>query len=310
MSIDQPDFGFAMLGPSRLPSVWERRSTLGNDNGVTTPTAPPSNLTGTTYKGKFFPRGCRCFLRGFRVYCKRTGAGTLTLAFSPQQGMGEIGTAVVTPGADWDWHAGLLEQFWNYDSMFVWVKSCDADVSFGYDVTSPYDGWHSTDNGVKWWHENRRYFIRILAYGLTAGDVPVSGIVNTIQIPSSSDTRLYKATNLDSDNPFVLKTIDGSGEIEYLVFKNSAETDSQYTTLGIYCDGKLAFQWAFSVLNDRGFTATTPAIQLLKYGADADCVMNITLKISFKRQLVIKAQRKAGAPTQATYLEGLVNLIT
>jgi len=48
----------------------------------------------------------------------------------------------------------------------------------------PYDGHHSADVGATWSDTAIRPFIRAVFTGETPGDVPVSGTVNTIEIPS------------------------------------------------------------------------------------------------------------------------------
>ena len=178
----------------------ERRTTSRNDNEVTTPTPPPSSATGATYRGKFFPRAMRGMLRSIYCYCKRTAAGTLTVAYAPYPGASEVGSVTITPGAAWDWKYGNIFTMWNYDGLFIWIKSCDADVSWGYDVGPPNDQYISVDAGVTWYGQSNRLFVRPRHEGQTVGDVPVSGFVNVKDIDTSINVPIdIKVQTVDLD---------------------------------------------------------------------------------------------------------------
>lgn len=281
----------------------ERRATITNDNGVPTPSAPPSNLTATTYKGKFFPRGCRGYLRGFRVYCKRTGAGTLTLAFSPQQGMGEIGTVVITPTSSWDWTGGFLTQFWNYDSMFVWVKACSADVSFGYDEVLPSDGWSSSDSGVTWTNEVRRYFIRALGYGLTVGDVPVSGTVNNIPIPNASSVVAPGTFEVPTSTVTEVVNAEGVGKLLFLYVRFHFEEVAPTTLIEITVDGGTPhiFDYWANLYQE-------PPVKVAQAGDTATWFL-ITLPYEFKRSFRVRVYHEEGNTKNVT-VRVVLNLIS
>jgi len=286
----------------------ERRSTtISNDNGVTSPTAPPSNAN-DTFRGKFFPRGMRGMLESLRIYCKRTGAGTVTLAYSPHPSMGEIGTVEITPDADWDWKYTTIRKMWSYDSLFVWVKSCDADVSYGYDNGTPPDWYKSVDSGVTWYGEAYRLFVSIKMYGETVGDIPVSGTINTIQVPSESQTQLLASNATLPTSETTLKEVDGAGHTEYLQFRVAAKADSHKTIIRVYCDGNKAFEWSFADMSGEGYTASTQGISLTNYGVDAKCSAQVMFKFNFTWLLKITMEAVTTAD-QVVIVEGLVNLI-
>ena len=275
----------------------ERRSTLSNDNGVTTPTAPPLSLTGTAFKGKFFPRGCRGYLREFHVYCKRTGAGKLTLAFSPQMGMGEIATVNVIPSADWDWTKAWLRRFWNYDSMFVWVKSCDVDVSYGYDTTIPTDAYISDDSGASWYEEERRYFIRVYIIGETIGDIPVSGTINTIEIPSVGTEAKGEGVVVPNVTSTTVVTMEGAGtlvELRLILSTVIVPSDAVLYAVSFFADDLPA-----SVMDNRdltqSITATSGRNSVGEFWQGVDqTIMNIRLPIKFTRKLDVKLFQSTG----------------
>jgi hypothetical protein len=226
--------------------------------------------------------------------------------------MGSVITVTITPSTAWNWYGANVFRFWNYDSLFIWPSAVGADVSIGYEATTPDDCFASTDSGVTWFGEYARYFYRIDHQAETVGDLPVSGTVNTIEIPSQSVERLYTVYNTLPDNDTVIKTIDGAGYSEYLEFRVNAVAKGESTAFKVLCDGVIAFFWSFKSLNDQGYGASTPGISLIKYLADGICVAHVTLKFAFKRQLQIQARADGhilGGGIPDFYCEGMVNLI-
>lgn len=214
MSYDDRDWGPRTLGPTSYGSVLERRDVLWNDGNPAPPAAPPAIYTGVTHYSKFFTRGCRGKLDYLEIYCIRTAAGTLDISFSPHPCLGPLYTVTVTPGAAWAWVVQTFYEMWNYDSMFLWVSRCDADVSYGADFGTPYDGHRSTDGGATWAALDRRFYIRAHMYGETPGDVPISGIVNTIEIPAvAGEVAAGNAVACASGGYTVLCEADGAGTL-------------------------------------------------------------------------------------------------
>lgn len=308
MSIDQPDFGFAMLGPNRLPSIWERRSIARNDQDILAPAAPDNWVQGATFKGKFFPRGMRGVIEQFHVYCYRTAAGTMDLCISPHPVMGPLYTITVTPGAAWAWVASVFRQMWNYDSLFIWVNRCDADVYYAFDTLGPYDGRTSADTGATWQAELRRYYFRPEYTGQTAGDVPVSGTLNIIKIPATASERFYKAEALDALETFTFVDLYGAGELLYVMFFLIAGSSSELSLMSIYCDDQVipSFRWNGFDLNVYGYVATTPGIQLLKYGVGEQIVVQTVLPFNWRRHLEIIINAR---PAGVYRVEGAANLL-
>ncbi len=205
-----------MGGQNSQDSILERRSMLWNDNEVEAPDAPPSFWTGVEDKGKFFPRGCRGHIETIWVYCRRGAAGDIRLSYSPHPSFGRFGTFTITPGADWAWVPVTVNRFWDYDSLFIWLWDVDADVEWGYDVALPYDGWESPDDEATWAAGDYRPFIRVVIKGETPGDVPVSGIVNTIALPKHTTA----SSPLDEfevpGNGSAERVFFGAGKVHYV----------------------------------------------------------------------------------------------
>jgi len=280
---------------------------LRNDNGVTTPTAPPNSVTNTTYKGKHFPRGCRGSVDWISIYCKRTGSGTLTLSVAPYPGAGAVWTIAITPGSSWDWKSGTVNKMWNYDSMFIWVSACSSDVSYGRDSTVPTDAFTSADSGVTWAAEAYRYFIWVGSRGQTVGDLPVSGTLNTIEIPSISAERMYASQTVTGGaGEVTMKEVLGAGASVFLLISVSAATNSHNAQLKVYCDGVCVWFFTPYGLNGDGFTASTMPIALLKYAENGDCIVFLTLPFKFRRSLKLTI---AVSTSTGCWIDGTANLL-
>ena len=273
------------------------KNDFSNDNGVTTPTAPPQNRTNTTYYGKWFMRGCTGHLYLFRIYCKRTGAGTLKLGYTIAPGMGEIGEVTITPGADWDWKYAILNKLWQYDSLFIYIKSCSADVSWGFDTEGDHDCLQSPDSGVTWTPLGERLFIRVeVRYGTIP--ITVGGIVNNIPIPSTATGGGGTAIAVPDSTETTIFSIDGSGTINRLAI----HTGHDEVEIRIYVDG---VQWETNALtgnsplmglhlNQYSYAASTPQVQLLEYNLNGFCRFNITIQIEFQRNITVTAYHEQG----------------
>jgi hypothetical protein len=171
--------------------------------GAYTDTAnSPGNYSGVStggyinaYYGKFFPRGCRGFVHAIAVYINNTAGAQKTVNFGvgAYPGCPELWTfSVVQAASTSGVVAALIGKFWNYDGMFIYRKDTDANVTILYDSTAPADLYISTDSGVTWanayWSSGivRRLGIYMLYSGQTVGDMPVSGTLNVVILPTES----------------------------------------------------------------------------------------------------------------------------
>lgn len=286
----------------------ERQSTISN-NGET-----PSNYsfaTGDTRRGKFYPRGCRGFLNKIQAYCQDTGSsgGTVSIYLSPFPSMGYVKTADITVPASGsaDWRDVVFDIMWNFDSMFIYYKTSSDEIKVAYDLGTPVDYYYTAD-GVTWSFSSQRFWLKAFMKGETVGDIPVSGTINNIEIPSTSDTRLLAVEALTEDVTTTAITINGSGHTEFILMDIPAQEFSHETLLKVYCDGNLCFQDNPSGLDTLGFTGSTPKISLVKYTADGICAILLTLRFEFKRKLEIKLLN--GSANQSNVrVTGVVNLI-
>ena len=284
----------------------EDRRTLSNKG--TTPTW--NYVIGTGRIGKFFPRGCRGFINTIDVYCKDAAAagGTITVYISPHPSMGYIATADVTVDAEQpaQWKSATFNRMWNYDSMFIFVVCSSTLVQFGIDTVENPDQYISTDGGATWTAQDSRPWFRVVMKAMTVGDLPVSGTLNTIQIPHASDERLYVEGTVGTSTTTV-KDVYGAGVTQQLLFRFDAADASHTSDILLYCDGKLVFFWGINLLSAAGYNATTPCIQLLKYAENGFCSVQVDIKFEFQRHFRIRIN--AGAADTGYKVEGVVNLI-
>lgn len=287
-------------------AIYERRSTLSNDNGITTPTAPPSSFTGTSGHGKFFSRGCMGFIKNLQIYCKHTGEGKITLAVGISQSIPEIYTVTITPSSSWNWK-GLdvfeaLKKFWFFDKMLIWVKSIDADVSIGYDEVGDLDYWYSDDNGVTWTEGNNRLFIRVSMKAQTIGDI-IPSTINTIAIPTvTTDSTALGVPVPTGVAETSLTKIEGAGVVQRITICISHSA----VLFKFYIDGialkeatLLGQSFAPTYLNEQKYDVSTPQIQLMVYTAEGTCRFNITIPFEFHRSFEVKAFQTTGVEQTA-----------
>jgi hypothetical protein len=205
----------------------------------------------------------------------------------------------------------LIREMWDYDSLFVWVYTCDADVSWAWDAVLPYDGHLSGDLGATWAAGAFRPFIRVVYAGETPGDVPVSGIVNTIKIPSTNALMadVYDV-NVPTGVTTTICTFDGAGVLTQATIQiednNLAVPTSPWT--GIYyrmiiaADGAAGF-W----VENRDLTQSSVAtfgrsscgefmMEMAPASGKNWLIMNLRVPIEFRRSLILNFYHRAGAP--------------
>jgi hypothetical protein len=275
----------------------ERQSTLAN-NGATATMASQCLY----YKrGKFFPRGCRGFIRSIEIYCDNAGSAshTFTIKISPMPGMGPIATFTLSVPAysGAAWRAVTVGRFWNYDSLFIWVSSDDdAYGRLGFDTDAPSDYYQSTDE-VSWVPYGYRFWFRVNMAGETVGDLPVSGTVNTIAIPSVSAIMKMGGVSIPVGVETSVVKVNGCGECDMMICEVAAASYSHQTYFFVYCDGQHALTLSPIDLYLWGFTASSPGFSLLKYTTNGDCYFAVTKKLCFRRSLEVTAKNQYAGQT-------------
>lgn len=305
----QPDYHGTVLGPRVVPATHERRTTVLNDSKQTDG-APPANRSADDF-GKFFPRGMRGTLEEIQLYALGNAVDTVDVNISPQPGLGPTYTTQITPGAAWGWVDAAFNVMWNYDSMYVWVDECDVAVFWGYDTEKPYDGHRTTDGGVTFTDRDERPYIRIVMSGETAGDVPVSGTVNVIEVPSvAGEITAGSVVNVATDSWTTIASSVGAGTmIEAVVQFHTAVAPTKGATPAavVYAVQIRADYLDAGYAGNRDLTQseTAPLGQSSKgefwqtYTVDpldGDTWIKLRVAIKFRRALSIRAYHSSGAP--------------
>jgi len=265
----------------------EERRTIANNGATATLTANNK----TYLRGKFFPRGCRGFIRRVQIYCDNqdTTGHVFTVRIAPMPGMGAIIEKDLTlpGGVGADWRIVVINALWPYDSLFIWVQSdSDAYGRLGYDAGSPPDYFFSTDGEI-WTADSYRYWFRVELTGQTVGDLPVSGTVNAVLLPSSISRVDSGTVTVGAGSYETLASIEGAGEMISCLLQ-AGHSNIVYK---VYCDGALASQFSFNDLNDASFAADTPSLSLLKYtSGTGDNRLWDVRPFSFRRKLQIVAE--------------------
>lgn len=294
MGSGQPDYAGTILGPRVVPATNERRTTVFNDSDLTSG-APPLNRSAIDY-GKFFPRGMRGALEEIPIYCLGNAVDTLTVSISPYPGMGPLYSATITPPAVWGWVNAAFNVMWNYDSMYVWIRVCEATVFWAYDNTvKPFDGHHTADSGATFTDLDERPFIRVIMTGETAGDVPISGIINNIKIPNSSSQYLGSNIDIPMGVETLTNRIRGAGYVDLMIMSTTAVAAAGATCFVVYCDGAKAWEWGYVDMNNWGFNDDTQPMSLLTYAVDGQNYMMITKKFEFRRLFELYAYNNFAA---------------
>lgn len=267
----------------------ERRSTLSNHGA----SASYASMTGTTRRGKFFPRGCRGFLNAATLNCKDDGAagGTITVYLSPYIGAGYVrtGTITVPAGGAADWRNASILKMWEYDSLFVWWVCSSADIKVGYDSGEPYDSHFSTDSGATWNQDSYRFWVRVYMRALSVGDLPVSGTLNTIPISLAAAEHVDDSVAITVNVETTIISVDGMGYCEYIRFHAHEEADSHVTFIEVRCDGVEAYHKSLSTMSSDGFTTSTPGVSLTAYAENGRCVCVLTTRFEFTRLFEVAA---------------------
>jgi hypothetical protein len=188
-----------------------------------------------------------------------------------------------------DWRSITINRFWNYDSMFIYVLGDSSSYPrVVYDTGSPADYYYSSDE-VIWYFTAYRFWFRAVLSGETVGDLPVSGTVNTVDVPTVSSQLKSGNISISAGVETTVVSVKGAGFCDMIMCAVIAATSAEETDFRVYCDGNLAFAYKPSELNTNGFTASTPGVSLLKYAANGYCCFVITKRFSFRRLLELKA---------------------
>jgi len=265
----------------------EERRNIGNNGG--TPTMFAVGVS--TFRGKFFPRGMRGFIDRIKIWCDNSDSAShsLYIYVAPQPGMGRVFDAsiVVSAGAAGDWRSALIRRFWNYDSMFIYILADNANYPrVGYDEGTPYDAYFSSDEAT-WTTDNKRFWIRVEMTGETVGDLPVSGTVNTVQVPSASTYVDSGIKTVGAGVTATLATVNGAGNSMWILCWSSNE----YMTFEVYVDGELQLYFApYDLHSHFCDVGNGVGVSLTMWDTtNGNYAFMVTIPFPFRRKIEVKA---------------------
>jgi hypothetical protein len=284
-----------------------RRQTIAN-----VPTTHTAYDWATSFRmGKFYPRGCRGFINYVYYYGSSSGGtGTVTLGFAPYPGGPRITTATITLPATAALAYAQPNYFWNYDGCFIYEISSTGTCYGDYDTSEPYDSftWYNDQwirvlyvNGA--W-ANGRIAISMGAEGLTVGEIPVSGTLNTIAIPNTVGSISHPAHSaINGGTTYdLLATIYGAGELCGLNAYTQQDAGSTVTDaaqiIGIVVDGttyEIKASDVISVSRSNVVGSAAPFILTHITAASNIYAWAITKNIPFQKSLRIYARNNAAA---------------
>jgi len=133
------------------------------------------------------------------------------------------------------WVSVAIRRFWNYDSLFIYNKDpYSTELQIGYWDTGEEDGFYMYAT-ERWYVDWQRSAYRMKVSALSIGDIPVSGMVNSILVPSSSLESRSGSVLVPAGSPAMLLDFYGQGRscfiglwADYARMEFSILPDGQY----------------------------------------------------------------------------------
>ena len=266
----------------------EQRITLKNNASQYT------DLINHKYIAKFFVHRARGHLHSVKVYVKNTDTAnaqtiSVAIAIRPNTNIMLSKTKTIDAGFE-GWVEVFFDKWWNYDTMFV-VVLLPSEVQVAVDDGYPRDGWYSDATTYDFLNLPYRPWIQVLMYCSTIGDLPVSGTVNTIQLPNLAGAAGGTLTYVAPDSEQDLAYITAAGVAKYI---------------RLYQDGGSPSDVRFRIVVDDNDLMSFTIADLIKYQSDVgvgegivvtryDTTNNkyavmITIPIDFQKRLEIYAR--------------------
>lgn len=299
---DHPDWWRPIGGQNSQDSTLERRSLVWNDSGIVDGVVPPGFYTVSSTPSKFFTRGCRGKIERIEAYCAGAWANGLIIRYSPHPCIGPYNQVNITPLAGWSWQGVNVREMWNYDSLFIWIYAFQPGVMCAYDELPPYDCHQGIGGGAQWNDVDRRLFIRVIYTGETPGDVPVSGIINNIEIPNVGAYYTANAIVVQNNLDRLLLVAEGAGELleARLVFGTSVVPAAGVRySMRFFMDQSAAYIYEIdNRLITQSVVATFGRCAIGEFYQDGDLditVMTCRLPLEFRRNFQLHALQTTGA---------------
>ena len=251
--------------------------------------------------GKFFSRGCMGHLRRIIAYVSNNSGAdadiVLGLAIHPNGG--EIDTVTITAvnGDSRTERWGELNRWWAYDKLFIYVKSgLSANVKIAFDTVEKPDQYYLSAG--KWTYtaaDNCRLWIKADYAGLTVSDLPITGTVNNIEIPSKTTPIEEVTLEVPADTELMDTIRYGAGQVLYIIFRAFTTQARDNLRLRIKTDGNFAlpFNLTFAEWEANAITPTSPMITVGKWDTENNWyAIIVTIPYEFQRTLQVGFKNK------------------
>jgi len=158
--------------------------------------------------GIFYRRGCRGHIEALSIYLKNTDTVehgvNFALKENPDGGIVIDNIWVSQAPGTTGWVTVLVKRYWNYDSLFIYNKDpYSSALQIGYWDTGEEDGFYMYPE-ERWYVDWQRSAYRVKISALSIGDLPISGTVSSILVPSSS---IGVASDIITVTPGVVETV-------------------------------------------------------------------------------------------------------
>lgn len=245
-------------------------------------------------RGTVFPRGMRGVIRCIRVWFKNTSGATQTVTFKllPALGMGAVVTGTRDVADATDSYIYLIDTlnlptksfYWNYDQLVVQLEAtADLSVQEG-DV---YPSYIYRDGA---YYQAGNLMIAVTVDASSIGDIPVSGTVNTVEIPSTSTTRQRQSLTIGPETEVYDTLQAGAGETLVIFFYIVSAGARDNLHPRVKCDGVqvLPFDWVMAAWGENLVSVGTPGISVGKWDtANNYYSLVIVLPFAFKKSFEV-----------------------
>jgi len=209
---------------------------------IVTEDSTPSNyvsLSANTRYG-FFVKNVRCFIAAMWIWFRNNSGSDITVTvrikLEPDGPTLREGTKTIPNGTDGFVQIiggnGIWAGFWNnYDVLFFEIipESDGLEVGTGTAKLHYYTG--------SYWTGYYTIALKINRWGIGKGIIPISGTVNTIQIPNVAADTGKITFSLGANESKTFTIVEGTGRfLQLRLFATH-----QYVSVVIYCDGEAAF---------------------------------------------------------------------
>jgi len=255
-----------------------------------------------TGRGVFIARGCRGMIGRIAMYLKNestTAARSITLLLTPVPNGGEIRTVTLTQAMNTTgWvESPDLRLTWNYDSLAIIVKSIEPELRYAYYQTYDY-GLGGLDDYPNTRGSTYHPLVWVRFDALSVGDIPVSGTINAIMIPSVSSFGASGSVYIPAGETKTLIDISGAGQVEWTYLRAGMVRDT-YIDVIWEIDG-VETTWNLDLINSWSHhVENTPTDVVATKIDDTALIYRLQLrwKLKFRRSFILRMRNTHSTDT-------------